>query len=171
MGWPRLSLRLTDVTAVASGKKKISGAVFAALLSFGASQSGNALAEALEKQPLSFITSSGKHTITVEVADDEQERNTGLMFRSSLGKDEGMIFLYKEEEPVTMWMKNTYIPLDMMFVRKNGIIHRIEKNTEPFSENVISSGGEVLAVIEMIAGSAARLGLKPGDKVDFPAFN
>lgn len=169
MGWPRRSLRLTDVTFVASGKK-ISGAVFAALLSFSVWQSWVAHAEAFEKQPLIFITSSGKHTITVEVADDDQERSTGLMFRRSLADDEGMIFLYKKEEPVTMWMKNTYIPLDMMFVRKNGVIHRIEKETEPFSEKTISSGGSVLAVVEMKAGSADRLGLKPGDKIEYPAF-
>jgi uncharacterized membrane protein (UPF0127 family) len=157
------------VTSVAS-VKKISGAVFAALLSFSAWQSWGAQAEALEKHPLSFITSSGKHAITVEVADEEQERNLGLMFRRSLGDDEGMIFLYKEEQIITMWMKNTYLPLDMIFVRKDGIIHRIERDTEPFSESVISSGAEVLAVIEMKAGSAGRLGLKPGDKVDYPVF-
>jgi hypothetical protein len=128
-------------------------------------------AQALDKQPLTFITSAGQHKITVEVADDDNERNTGLMFRKSLGDDEGMIFLYPDEEDITMWMKNTYISLDMIFVRSNGTISRIETGTEPFSESAISSGGKALAVIEMKAGSAKRLGLKAGDKVSYPAFH
>jgi uncharacterized protein len=169
MGRDRLSLRPTDVTRVAS-VQTLSGAVFAALLAFQVAQTGPLYAEALEKQSLTFVTSSGKHTITVEVADSEQERSAGLMFRRSLADDAGMIFLYPREEQITMWMKNTYLPLDMIFVRRDGTIHRIEEHTEPFSESVISSGGEVLAVVEMKAGSAKRLGLKPGDKIDYPAF-
>jgi uncharacterized membrane protein (UPF0127 family) len=169
MGWPRLSLRRTDVTPVAS-VARISGAAVAALLVFlsGAPQLS---ASTLEKQPLSFVTQGGKHSIIVEVADSEAERNTGLMFRTALADDEGMIFLYPEDGPISMWMKNTYISLDMIFVRKDGTVHRIQEDTEPFSEAVISSGGDVRAVIEMKAGSARRLGLKAGDKVDYPAFH
>jgi uncharacterized membrane protein (UPF0127 family) len=148
----------------------LSGAVFAALLAFYIGQTGPLHADALEKQPLTFVTSSGKHGITVEVADSDQERSAGLMFRRSLADDAGMIFLYPREEHVTMWMKNTYLPLDMIFVRRDGTIHRIEEHTEPFSESVISSNGKVLAVVEMKAGSASRLGLKPGDKIEHPAF-
>lgn len=171
MGSLRLSLHRTDVTVVASVKIKIlGGAVIAALLLFGPSLPEAARAGALEKQALTFVTSAGNHTITVEVADSDQERSTGLMFRRSLGDNEGMIFLYPHEQEITMWMRNTYIPLDMIFVRKTGVIHRIEKDTEPFSERIIPSNGEVLAVIEMKGGSAARLGLKSGDKVDYPAF-
>ena len=165
MGWPPLSLRPIDVTPVTS-TKLISRAVFAALLGFAISIP----ALALEKRPLTLVTSKGEHQITVEVADSSDEQRTGLMFRRSLGEDEGMIFLYEREEDVSMWMKNTYIPLDMIFVRSNGTVLRIETDTEPFSERIISSGGKVLAVIEMKAGSAARLGLKPGDKVSYPAF-
>lgn len=170
MGWPRLSLRPIDVTSVAS-KKPISRAVLAALLCLSAGTVDDAPAYALDKQPLTFVTSAGQHKITVEVADSENERNTGLMFRKSIGDDEGMIFLYTHEEDISMWMKNTYMSLDMIFVRGNGMISRIETGTEPFSENVISSGGKVLAVIEMKAGSAQRLGLKAGDKVSYPAFH
>lgn len=170
MGWPRLSLRPIDVTSVAS-KTVISRAVLAALLYFSIGIVEDTPAEALDKQPLTFITSAGQHKITVEVADDDNERNTGLMFRKSIGDDEGMIFLYPGEEDISMWMKNTYISLDMIFVRSNGTISRIETGTEPFSESVISSGGKVLAVIEMKAGSARRLGLKAGDKVSYPAFH
>lgn len=170
MGWPPLSLRPIDVTKVASNRL-ISRAVLAALLGFGVGFDIGVPAQALEKQPLTFISSTGRHKITVEVADEEGERNTGLMFRQSLGDDEGMIFLYTHEEDISMWMKNTYISLDMIFVRSNGTISRIETGTEPFSENIISSGGKVLAVIEMKAGSAKRLGLKLGDKVSYPAFH
>ena len=146
------------------------GVVSATLLIVLLSLTSLASAPALEKQPLRFVTSSGSHQITVEIADTEPKRSMGLMFRRALGEDEGMIFLHDNSAPIGMWMKNTYIPLDMFFVRADGIIHRIEKHTEPFSETTINSEGDVLAVIEMIAGSADRLGIKPGDKVDYPAF-
>lgn len=150
---------------------RLSGAVLAALLAFCVGYGPLVPARALEMQPLTFVTSSGRHAITVEVAETEQERSTGLMFRRTLGDDEGMIFLYPQDEQISMWMKNTYLPLDMIFVRANGAIHRIEENTEPFSESTIGSNGKVRAVIEMKAGSAERLGLKPGDKVEYPAFH
>src|SRR5262245_57773908 len=114
MGWPPLSLRHIDVTVVASNIFS-SRAVIAALLGFGLGLSPDVPARALDKQALTFITHAGQHKITVEVADDENERNTGLMFRQSIGDDEGMIFLYNHEEDVSMWMKNTYISLDMIF--------------------------------------------------------
>jgi uncharacterized membrane protein (UPF0127 family) len=150
--------------------KHFSGAVLAALLllllGLAAAQSGLQAAP-LEKKPLRFVTSTAEHPIMVEVARTEQERATGLMFRRSLPEDQGMIFLYPQDGPISMWMKNTYISLDMFFVRADGVIHRIEEHTEPFSERTISSEGTVRAVIEMIAGSADRLGIKPGDKVEF----
>jgi uncharacterized protein len=169
MGWPRVSLRPTDVTSVAS-VPSISRAVIAALLCFGLALGTEIRAEGLEKQPLTFSASNGKHRITVEVADTDSERSTGLMFRRSIGDDEGMIFIYPRDEPISMWMKNTYISLDMFFVRGDGTIHRIATDTEPFSEQTISSGENVRAVIEMKAGSAKRLGIKSGDKVEHPAF-
>ncbi len=127
-------------------------------------------AAALKKQPLTFVTGSGSHTIMVEVANSDSTRSTGLMFRRSIGPDEGMLFLYKTEQDVSMWMKNTYIPLDMIFVKHDGAISHIQANTEPFSETIISSEGPVLGVIEIGAGSADRLGIKTGDKVKHPAF-
>lgn len=169
MGWPQLSLHRTDVTSVAS-VQLMSRAVVAALLCFGLASKTEVHAEALEKQPLTFVAPTGKHRVIVEVADTDAERSTGLMFRRSLGDDEGMIFVYPRDEPISMWMKNTYISLDMIFVRGDGTIHRIAADTEPFSEQTISSGDKVRAVIEMKAGSAKRLGLKPGDKVEYPAF-
>jgi len=174
MGWPQISLRPTDVISLVASVKTSSGAVLAALLLFsavGLATAGSASAKALETAPLIFITPDDSHTITVEIADTAAKRSMGLMFRRSLAPDKGMIFLYPQEQPVSMWMKNTYLSLDMIFVRADGTIHRIEKRTEPFSETSISSQGDVLAVVEMIAGSADRLGLKAGHKVDYPAFN
>jgi uncharacterized protein len=166
------------VTLVASVGNRLSGAVLSALLHFFAAVlvvfmaalPAASRAFALEKQPLAFITANGSHEITVEVADSEEERSTGLMFRRSIGEKEGMLFIYDREQDITMWMKNTYISLDMIFVRRNGVISHIEANTEPFSQEIIGSGGPALAVVEMGAGSAKRLGLKPGDKVRHPAF-
>jgi uncharacterized membrane protein (UPF0127 family) len=167
---PQLSLRRTDVTPVASVKNRLSGAGISALLYFSTAVLLPASGSALEKQPLTFITSAGSHPITVEVADSEEERSTGLMFRRSIGEKEGMLFIYDREHEITMWMKNTYISLDMIFVRRDGVISHIETNTEPFSESIIDSEGPALAVIEMGGGSARRLGLKPGDRVQHPAF-
>jgi len=157
--------------AVTSVRDYASRAAFAALLGFAAASGlGITASLALERQPLTFLTGSGPRAITVEVADSEEERSTGLMFRRAIGEAEGMIFIYEREEDISMWMKNTYIPLDMIFVKRDGVIARIEANTEPFSERAISAGAPVQAVIEMGGGSARRLGLKPGDRVDYPAF-
>lgn len=169
MEYRPLSLRHTDLISIGS-VRMFGGVVLATLLIFFMSMASSLAAPAFEKQPLTFITASGSHQITVEIADTPHKRSLGLMFRRSLGDDEGMIFLHDTSAPVGMWMKNTYIPLDMFFVRADGVIHRIEKNTRPFSEANISSEGDVLAVIEMIAGSADRLGIRPGDRVEYPAF-
>ena len=142
-----------------------------ALLSFAAIALLSASsAFGLEKQPLTFVTKSASHTVTVEVADSEATRSTGLMYRRSIGADEGMLFIYDREQDISMWMKNTYISLDMIFVKRDGVISHIATNTEPFSENIIPSEGPALAVIELAAGSAARLGLKPSDRVRHAAF-
>ena len=169
MEYRPLSLRHTDLISVGS-VGMLGGVVLATLLIFFMSIASLVASPAFDKQLLTFITASGSHQITVEIADTPHKRSMGLMFRRSLGDDEGMIFVHDTSGPVGMWMKNTYIPLDMFFVRADGVIHRIEKNTQPFSEANIGSEGDVLAVIEMIAGSADRLGIKPGDKVDYPAF-
>ena len=169
MEYRPLSLRHTDLISVRS-VRMLGGVVLATLLIYFWSMTSMLAAPVFEKQPLAFLISSGSHQITVEIADTTHKRSVGLMFRRSLGEDEGMIFVHDTSGPVGMWMKNTYISLDMFFVRADGVIHRIEKNTQPFSEANIGSEGDVLAVIEMIAGSADRLGIKPGDKVDYPAF-
>ncbi len=170
MEYPPLSLRRTDLISIRA-VRITGGVVLATLLLLFWSVASLTAAPVFDKQPLTFVTSSGSHRIMVEIADTSHKRSVGLMFRRSLGGDEGMIFLHDTSGSLSMWMKNTYISLDMFFVRADGVIHRIEKNTQPFSETSISSQGDVLAVIEMIAGSADRLGVKPGDRVDYPAFD
>ncbi len=81
-----------------------------------------------------------------------------------------MLFLYDRPEPAAMWMKNTFIPLDIVFIAPGGTVHRIEKNTEPFSTETISSDGSIIAVLELNAGAADRIGLKRGDRVVYPGL-
>jgi hypothetical protein len=124
----------------------------------------------MRRDTLTLHTASGAHRIDIEVAESDQEKSYGLMFRRSLGDDQGMLFPYPSAHEITMWMRNTFIPLDMIFIRADGIVHRIEMDTEPHSERVIGSQGNVTGVLEMKAGSARRLGIKPGDRVEFPHF-
>ena len=118
-----------------------------------------------------LVPASGQEVpIDVEVAEDPQEKALGLMFRSKLADKSGMLFFYERQQEITMWMRNTYIPLDMVFIRADGTIHRIEARTEPLSEAIIASRGPVVACLELAGGAAGRLGLKPGDKVVHQLF-
>jgi hypothetical protein len=114
---------------------------------------------------LDFVTASGTHHFSIEVMRTPDELERGLMYRRYLPADRGMLFDFQVERPVTMWMKNTYIPLDMVFVSRNGVVASIAKNAEPLSERIIPSGKPVLAVVELNAGAADRIQLKPGDHV------
>lgn len=127
-------------------------------------------ASGLRTEPLELVTASGTHRFTVEIADSNETRSKGLMFRRSLAADRGMLFLYGESQPITMWMRNTYISLDMIFITEAGKVHHIARDTEPFSEEIITSNGPVSAVLEVAAGTARRLGLKAGDDVRHEAF-
>ena len=108
--------------------------------------------------------------IDVEVATDPKEKALGLMFRTHLADDKGMLFPYDAPRELSMWMHNTYIPLDMLFIRPDGVIHRIEVRAEPMSDRVIESDGPVSAVLELAGGAAERLGIKAGDRVRHPVF-
>lgn len=116
-------------------------------------------------EPLTIVTSSGPHAFAVEVMRTPAQLEKGLMFRRFLPADRGMLFDFKVEQPVMMWMKNTYLSLDMIFIGKSGRVISIAADTEPLSEHIIPSGGPVLAVLEVNAGTAAKIGLKVGDKV------
>ncbi|WP_448952226.1 DUF192 domain-containing protein [Labrys neptuniae] len=121
-------------------------------------------------EPLSITTASGKHDFQVEVMRSDEEQQRGMMFRRSLDPDKGMLFPFANERIATFWMQNTYVSLDMIFIRADGTIQRIEKRAEPLSTRTVLSGAPVLAVLELVAGSADRLGIKPGDKVSYPVF-
>ena len=123
------------------------------------------------KSELSIITSNGsKHNFLVEVARTEEEKKIGLMFRKTLAKNAGMLFLYKREALRLMWMKNTFIPLDILFIDKNGVIKRVVKRTIPHSLATISSRQSVLAVLELRGGITSSLEIKKGDRIEHPAF-
>ena len=126
---------------------------------------------AAERSVLEIASKTGVHSFSVEVVDNEADRAKGLMFRKSLPEGTGMLFDFKTEQDVAFWMKNTYIPLDMIFIRADGRILRIAENAEPMSTRQIPSGGPVLAVLEVIAGTARKLGIAPGDRVAHPIFS
>jgi uncharacterized membrane protein (UPF0127 family) len=126
---------------------------------------------ATELQPLEIASKNGVHVFAVEMAVTPEEQSKGLMFRKELPEGQGMLFDFHREQEATFWMKNTYVPLDMIFIRADGRIHRIAANTTPLSEALVSSGGPVRAVLEVIAGTARKLGIAPGDRVAHPIFN
>jgi uncharacterized protein len=119
---------------------------------------------------LEIVSKNGVHVFTVEIADTEAAREKGLMFRKKLPEGEGMLFDFHREQEVSFWMKNTYIPLDMIFIQGSGRILRIAENAKPLSTDLIPSEGPVLAVLEVIGGTAHRLGIAPGDRVAYPIF-
>jgi uncharacterized membrane protein (UPF0127 family) len=128
-------------------------------------------ARAVGLETLEIITASGVVPFSVEVMRTDEELQKGLMFRKDLPEGRGMLFDFRPERNVTMWMKNTLIPLDMIFIQGDGRIIRIAENTEVQSEKHIPSGGPVRGVLEVIAGTAKKLGIKPGDRVAHPLFN
>jgi uncharacterized membrane protein (UPF0127 family) len=132
---------------------------------------GSPASQAASFQPLEIVTKNGVHVFSVEMATTEEEKITGLMYRKELPDGKGMLFDFSPEQPVSMWMKNTYIALDMIFIRADGRILRIAESTEPLSTKIISSGGPAKGVLEVIAGTAQKYGIKPGDRVAHPLFN
>ena len=124
----------------------------------------------LKREQMTLVTASGEIPISIEVAETLEQKSKGLMFRKSLDDKAGMLFPYDRPQEITMWMKNTYIPLDMVFIKADGTIHRIEAMTEPFSEATVASQGPVTSVLELNGGAAARLGLKAGDTVRHAVF-
>lgn len=117
--------------------------------------------------PLTVRSGSRTHRFTVEVASSPQEQATGLMHRQSLAPDRGMLFPYDPPQPAAFWMKNTLIPLDILFVRADGTIARIAAQTVPLSLELVPSLEPVAAVLEIAGGRAAELGIAPGDRVDW----
>ena len=119
----------------------------------------------LQLIPLTIISDDKQHGFTVEVAGTAEEQAQGLMFRKELGPDKGMIFPFAESRMANFWMKNTIIPLDIIFIRSDGSIESIAANTTPYSLDGVESGEPVAAVLELAGGRAAELGIGPGDIV------
>jgi uncharacterized membrane protein (UPF0127 family) len=121
-------------------------------------------------ETLEIVAQSGVHHFSVEVVATEDERQKGLMFRKELPHGKGMLFDFKTDAPVSFWMKNTYVSLDMIFIRSDGRIASIAENTEPLSERMVPSAGPVRAVLEVVAGTTRKLGIRPGDRVAHRIF-
>lgn len=119
-------------------------------------------------QPLTIHAGGSTYKFEVELATTPAEREQGLMFRKTLAANAGMLFLYPDEQQVAFWMKNTLIPLDMLFLKADGSIARIAHDAVPLDETPIPSNADVKAVLEVNGGTATSLGIKEGDKVDYP---
>jgi uncharacterized protein len=133
-----------------------------------AATGGAARTDGLEA--LQIVTATGAHDFQVEIAKDDASRARGLMDRRFMPADHGMLFEFDREAPEAFWMKDTYIPLDMIFISRAGIVTKIVANAEPLSERAIPSGPPCMAVLELNGGAAAKIGLKVGDKVLHPFF-
>lgn len=119
---------------------------------------------------LSIVHEQATHALQIWVADTPERQQQGLMFLTELPPGYGMLFPLDTPRVMTMWMKNTYVSLDMLFIGTDGRIVRIAANTEPLSTNIISSGSVIGGVLEIRAGESKRLGLKEGDRVVHSSF-
>jgi len=119
-------------------------------------------------EPIVVHAGGSAYKFEVEIVSTPETRAQGLMYRKSLGANAGMLFLYPGEQPVSFWMKNTLIPLDMLFLKADGSIAHIAHNAVPEDETPIDSGAAVKAVLEVKGGTATALGIKEGDRVDYP---
>jgi hypothetical protein len=143
-------------------------AILAALLAFGAVDAAGSVT--FEEMPLFIEATSGRFEFQVELAVSPEQRSQGLMFREDLDEDRGMLFDFGRSQRASMWMRNTYVPLDMLFIDAAGRITQIAANTQPLSDAAIASREPVRAVLELRAGVTARLGIEPGDRVIHPLF-
>jgi uncharacterized protein len=141
-------------------------AMIASLFAFAA----GAQLQRFATSELTIVSATGPHRFTVEVAETPAQMEQGLMFRRSMAPDAGMLFDYKTPTVATMWMRNTLIPLDMLFVDAHGRIVNVHERAVPQSLDVIAGAAPVRAVIELNGGTAARLGIAPGDQVQHPIF-
>jgi hypothetical protein len=124
----------------------------------------------LPRAEVQVITAGARHRFRVWIADTEPSRARGLMFVRELPADQGMLFLFERPQFAAFWMKNTYLALDLVFIAPDGLVVNIARDAEPFSESPIESVAPVKSVLELVAGTAERIGLAPGDRVVHRAF-
>jgi len=120
--------------------------------------------------PLTIMSENGAHTFSTEVADTLDKQARGMMYRETMDPDTGMLFAFEEPKIATIWMKNTSIPLDILFVRTNGKILKIEHSHKPYTLRSASSEASVAAVVELAGGRSRELGIRPGDLVKHSFF-
>lgn len=145
-------------------------AISAFLIAVGLLMAAGARAGSAPTERLTIETGGATHAFQVELARTPEQQRTGLMYRRSMPADAGMLFLYDNGSQVTMWMANTFIPLDMVFIGPSGRITHIVERTVPQSTELIGSNGPVRAVLELNGGTTSRLGIRVGDRVRHPAF-
>lgn len=139
-------------------------------LPFASASSGQAMRLPVDPVPLVVETAQGERNFTIEVADDLSERSKGLMFRETMDDDHGMLFVFEQTQPVGFWMKNTPMPLDLLFIGQDGRVKSIQAG-EPFSEALISPDEPVRFVLEFKAGTSEKAGIRDGDLLRHPAIN
>jgi uncharacterized protein len=158
-----------------SWKMAIGAVGFAATVALGGcaqseSKAGDGAEAAVQTEQLTVDTNNGPVTFTVEIADDEAERNRGLMFREPLPDDRGMLFHFQEPEMASFWMRNTPSSLDIIFIGVDGRILNIGERTTPYSDDPVPAVGLTRGVLEIRGGRAAELGIRPGDRVRHRIF-
>lgn len=131
---------------------------------------GRAMVLPVDPAPLVAVTAAGERSFRIEVADDGAERSAGLMFRESMADDHGMLFVFQETRNVAFWMKNTPMPLDLIFVGEDGRVRAVLAG-EPYSEAVIDPGEPARFVLELKAGTAVRSGIAAGTLLRHPAID
>jgi uncharacterized membrane protein (UPF0127 family) len=129
-----------------------------------------ALFPQLPQGTVQVTTATGSHAFSVWIAADPKSRERGLMFVRDLPAERGMLFLFEFPQDVAFWMKNTVLSLDLVFIAEDGTVLNVAANAKPFSLDPIASDGEVLAVLEVLGGTAKKIGLKPGDRVSLPSL-
>ncbi|HEY4943525.1 MAG TPA: DUF192 domain-containing protein [Rhizomicrobium sp.] len=128
-------------------------------------------AEGLPVETIRIDTASGPKSFTVEIAADSASQERGLMYRRDLPRDQGMLFDFHQQERVSFWMKNTPLPLDMLFIRADGTVSSVAPNAVPYSSDFIYATEPVQAVLEINGGEARALGIQPGDRVHSVIFH
>jgi len=156
-------------------RPEILAIAFAVLLAFLFAPSGQAIADQSQKglpvEELTVTSGDMVHRFQVEIAATDSQRSMGLMFREEMAADHGMLFLFDTEGDRYFWMKNTPLPLDIIYIGANGEIVSIAPDTTPFSLSTIPSGGPAQFVLEINAGLSKKLGIKPGDRVVSPSMS